>query len=60
VIARRPADAAVVICSDHGNVEDLSTRGHTLNQVPVLAFGAPELKLETVADVGTEVMRVIG
>ena len=29
------------ICSDHGNVEDLSTRSHTLNPVPVLYFGPP-------------------
>ena len=39
-------------------MEDLSTRGHTLNRVPVLAFGAPELALETLADVGREVMRL--
>jgi hypothetical protein len=39
VVARRPADAEVIICSDHGNVEDLSTRQHTLNDVPVLWFG---------------------
>jgi hypothetical protein len=30
----------VVLTSDHGNVEDLSTRNHTLNQVPTLAWGA--------------------
>lgn len=60
VLARRPADARVLICSDHGNVEDLSTRGHTLNPVAVLYFGppAPELDaLATVADVGRTVLR---
>ena len=29
----------VVITSDHGNMEDLSTRRHTLNPVPTLVFG---------------------
>jgi hypothetical protein len=30
----------VVITSDHGNIEDSSTRTHTLNPVATLAFGA--------------------
>lgn len=30
----------VVVTSDHGNIEDLSTRNHTLNQVPTLIWGA--------------------
>lgn len=29
----------VILTSDHGNVEDLSTRNHTLNPVPTLAWG---------------------
>jgi len=29
----------VILTSDHGNVEDLSTRNHTLNEVPTLAWG---------------------
>jgi hypothetical protein len=60
VVAHRPPDARVLICSDHGNVEDLSTRSHTLNPVPVLYFGpsAPEVEtLATVADVGRTVLR---
>jgi bisphosphoglycerate-independent phosphoglycerate mutase (AlkP superfamily) len=28
-----------VLTSDHGNIEDLSTRSHTLNSVATLAFG---------------------
>lgn len=31
----------VVITSDHGNLEDLSTRRHTQNPVPALVIGAP-------------------
>lgn len=30
----------IVITSDHGNIEDASTRSHTLNPVATLAFGA--------------------
>ena len=29
----------VVVTSDHGNIEDLSTRSHTLNPVATLVFG---------------------
>lgn len=29
----------MVITSDHGNIEDLGTRGHTCNQVPLIAVG---------------------
>lgn len=30
----------LVLSSDHGNVEDLSTKTHTLNQVPLFAYGS--------------------
>ncbi len=29
----------VIVTSDHGNIEDLSTHNHTLNDVPTLAWG---------------------
>ena len=29
----------VLVTSDHGNIEDLSVRGHTLNPVPTLLIG---------------------
>jgi 2,3-bisphosphoglycerate-independent phosphoglycerate mutase len=35
----------VIVTSDHGNIEDLSTRSHTLNSVATLAFGAESLAL---------------
>jgi hypothetical protein len=61
VIARRPADAQVLIVSDHGNVEDLSTRNHTRNRVALLSFGpAPAMPLATVADVGRLVLALLG
>lgn len=34
----------VFITSDHGNLEDLSTRRHTANPVPGLVIGAPALR----------------
>jgi hypothetical protein len=34
----------ILVTSDHGNMEDLSTRRHTLNPVPVLIVGAPQLR----------------
>ena len=30
----------VILTSDHGNIEDLSTRSHTLNAVPTIIWGA--------------------
>jgi len=32
--------ALVILTSDHGNIEDLSTRGHTRNPVPLMVWGA--------------------
>ena len=34
----------ILITSDHGNLEDLSVRGHTTNPVPALIIGAPALR----------------
>lgn len=31
---------SVILTSDHGNIEDLSTRNHTLNNVPTIVWGA--------------------
>jgi 2,3-bisphosphoglycerate-independent phosphoglycerate mutase len=36
----------IVISSDHGNLEDLSVRGHTLNPVPALLIGPESLRKE--------------
>ncbi len=35
-----PASDLLVITSDHGNLEDLGTKTHTRNPVPLVAFGA--------------------
>lgn len=61
IVRLMPDDAQVLICSDHGNVEDLSTRGHTTHPVAVLSFGAREPgPLSTVADVGLQVLSWLG
>jgi hypothetical protein len=39
LVAGLGPDDSLVVASDHGNIEDLSTRNHTRARVPVLAFG---------------------
>ena len=34
-----PATMLVLVTSDHGNMEDLSTKTHTTNPVPLIAYG---------------------
>ena len=34
----------ILLTSDHGNIEDLSTRHHTRNDVPLLLIGSAELR----------------
>lgn len=52
----------ILITSDHGNMEDLSTRRHTDNLVPAVVIGAPALrerfttKLENLADVAPAIL----
>lgn len=43
------ADTTVILISDHGNVEDLSIRNHTLNDVPTVIWG--RFHAETVAKI---------
>jgi hypothetical protein len=44
-----PGDA-LVVASDHGNVEDLGTRNHTRAPVPVLGFGEAAARVGEVRD----------
>lgn len=39
VLAHKTAETTVVLCSDHGNVEDATTKSHTTNPVPLLVVG---------------------
>jgi 2,3-bisphosphoglycerate-independent phosphoglycerate mutase len=50
LVAGLASGDALVVASDHGNVEDLSTRNHTLAPVPVLGFGRAAAGLHAVRD----------
>ena len=39
VLAHRSPNTTVVVCSDHGNLEDATTKAHTTNPVPLLVVG---------------------
>jgi 2,3-bisphosphoglycerate-independent phosphoglycerate mutase len=57
------ARTTVLLTSDHGNVEDLSTRNHTLNQVPTLAWGPARepvaRRVRTLADVAPAIVEIL-
>lgn len=38
-IAQLPPHVTLIITSDHGNIENLATKRHTLNPVPLIAIG---------------------
>jgi 2,3-bisphosphoglycerate-independent phosphoglycerate mutase len=50
LVARLGPQDALVVVSDHGNLEDLSTRNHTRSPVPVLGFGRAAARLDGVRD----------
>jgi len=39
ILAGRPDDTLLLICSDHGNIEDATVKTHTRNPVPLMAWG---------------------
>jgi hypothetical protein len=41
------AGITLVITSDHGNIEEMSERGHTRNPVPFVVFGPKEAEMRT-------------
>lgn len=53
----------VMLTSDHGNVEDLSTRNHTLNPVPTLAWGHARervaRRVRTLADITPTILEIL-
>lgn len=53
----------VVLTSDHGNIEDLSTKQHTLNPVPTLFWGhaAPgrAVAIRNLADIAPAILRYL-
>ncbi|MDQ5837658.1 MAG: peptidase, partial [Acidobacteriota bacterium] len=53
----------VILTSDHGNIEDLSTRNHTLNLVPTLAWGPGRARVarrvRTLADITPAIVELL-
>ena len=48
-------NTSVILTSDHGNIEDLSSRNHTLNMVPTIVWGQDQnriaSRIATLADI---------
>ncbi|MEG2724991.1 MAG: peptidase [Kiritimatiellia bacterium] len=63
VVERRDEETLLLITSDHGNIEDLSTRGHTFNPVPLIVLGphAEEIQrgAESLIDVMPRLLRAM-
>ena len=53
----------VILTSDHGNIEDLSTRNHTLNAVPTIVWGADRQRvanrIQCLADITPSILEVL-
>ena len=54
---------SVILTSDHGNIEDLSSRNHTLNAVPTLVWGAHRHyiaeRIKTLADITPTIVETL-
>jgi len=54
----------VVLASDHGNLEDLSTNRHTLNRIPTLFWGkggaAAASGIRSITDIAPAILRHLG
>lgn len=61
--ASDPDELLVVMTSDHGNVEDLTTRTHTRNPVPTMLWGAGREavagEVRTLADIAPALLRYL-
>src|SRR4030095_3288050 len=53
----------VILTSDHGNIEDLSARNHTLNSVPTIVWGAQReriaAQIQTLGDITPAIVRLL-
>ncbi len=53
----------VILTSDHGNIEDLSIRNHTLHDVPTIVWGAQReqvaAKIQTLADITPAIVELL-
>lgn len=51
VLAHRSPETTMVLCSDHGNIEDATTKAHTTNPVPLLVVGPAAMRFEAAMDI---------
>src|SRR6476661_1759472 len=53
----------VILTSDHGNIEDLSSRNHTLHAVPTIVWGAQReriaARIQTLADITPSIVALL-
>jgi hypothetical protein len=53
----------VIVTSDHGNIEDLSSRNHTLHEVPTIIWGAQREqvapRIRTLADITPAIVELL-
>jgi len=56
-------NTTVILTSDHGNIEDLSVRNHTLNDVPTIIWGRKKIevseRIETLADIAPAITHLL-
>ena len=53
----------VILTSDHGNIEDLSVRNHTLHQVPTIIWGAEKqsvaVRIQSLVDITPSIVALL-
>lgn len=61
IIRQIKEEDTLVICTDHGNIEDLSIKTHTRNPVPLFVKGntAPFSQAESITDVTPGILEVL-
>jgi len=61
--ASDPDELLIVMTSDHGNMEDLTTRTHTRNPVPTMLWGAGREavagEIRTLADIAPALLQYL-
>lgn len=57
------SQTSVILTSDHGNIEDLSSRNHTLNDVPTIVWGARQDqiagRIKSLADITPTIVEIL-
>jgi len=57
------SQTTVILTSDHGNIEDLSSRNHTLHAVPTIVWGAQReriaARIKTLADITPAIVALL-